>query len=153
MRRKDQEITDKKEIEAILKKAFVCHLGLSDGEQPYVVPMNYGYEDGHVYLHCASEGKRLDILKKNNKVCFEMDLFEIEVIKKNEQPCDWGTSYRSVIGYGTAELVEDVEKKAGALDVIVKSLDDRNFTLPMEVVKKTAVIDITVTEMTGKTSG
>ena len=153
MRRKDKEITDKAEIEAILKKAFVCHLGLSDGDRPYVVPMNYGYEDGHIYLHCAAEGKRLDIIKKNNKVCFEMDLFEIEVVKKNDQPCDWGTSYRSVIGYGTAKLIESAEEKSRALGIIVKSLDDRSFTFPEKEVKRTAVIDITITEMTGKASG
>lgn len=67
VRRKDKEITNRAEIEGILKKAFICHLGLSDGDLPYVVPMNYGYEDGHIYLHCATEGKKLDIIKKNNK--------------------------------------------------------------------------------------
>jgi len=150
MRRKDREITNQAEIEAVLKKAFVCHLGLADGDQPYVVPMNYGYEDGHVYLHGADEGKKIDILKKNDKVCFEMELFQSEIIKGGDQPCDWGTAFRSVIGFGTAKLLENVEEKTRALNVILKAHDDRSFTFPEEMLKMTAVIDITIREMTGK---
>lgn len=150
MRRKDREIMNQAEIEAVLKKAFVCHLGLADGDQPYVVPMNYGYEDGHVYLHGADEGKKIDILKKNDKVCFEMELFQSEIIKGGDQPCDWGTAFRSVIGFGTAKLLENVEEKTRALNVILKAHDDRSFTFPEEMLKMTAVIDITIREMTGK---
>lgn len=150
MRRKDREITNQAEIEAILKKAFVCHLGLADGDQPYVVPMNYGYEDGHIYLHGADEGRKIDILKKNDKVCFEMELFQSEIIKGGDQPCDWGTAFRSVIGFGTARLLETAEDKIKALNVILKAHDDRSFTFPEEMLKMTAVIDITIREMTGK---
>lgn len=150
MRRKDREITNQAEIEAVLKKAFVCHLGLADGDQPYVVPMNYGYEDGHIYLHGADEGKKIDILKKNDKVCFEMELFQSEIIKGGDQPCDWGTAFRSVIGFGTAKLLENAEDKTRALNVILKAHDDRSFTFPEEMLKMTAVIDITIREMTGK---
>lgn len=153
MRRKDKEITNKTEIEAILKKAFICHLGLSDGDRPYVVPMNYGYEDGHLYLHCAKEGKKLDMIKKNNKVCFEMELSGAKVINKTDQPCDWGMYYRSVIGYGTAELIEAAEEKVRALGIIVKSVDEGSFTFPEDEVKRTTVIDVTIEEMTGKASG
>lgn len=153
MRRKDKEITNKTEIEAILKEAFICHLGLSDGDQPYVVPMNYGYEDGHIYLHCAAVGKKLDIIKKNNKVCFAVELPGAKVVKKDDQPCDWGMSFRSVIGYGTAELIEAPEEKIKALGIIVKGVEDRSFSFPEAEVKRTAVIDVTIQEMTGKASG
>jgi len=152
MRRKDREITNKKEIEDVLKKAFVCHLGLADGDQPYVVPMNFAYEDGHIYLHCASEGRKLDLIKKNNKVCFEVEWFNPEVIKNGDQPCDWGTAFRSVIGSGTAALLETSEEKCRGLTVILKRFDDRNFTFPEEMMKQTAVIDITISEMTGKSA-
>lgn len=150
MRRKDREITNKAELEAVLKKAFVCHLGLADGDQPYVVPMNYGYEDGHIYLHGANEGRKIDILKKNSKVCFEMELFQSEIVKGGDQPCDWGTSFRSVIGFGTAKLMDTNEEKIRALNLIVGAHDGRSFTFPEEMLNMTAVIDITITEMTGK---
>lgn len=150
MRRKDRELTNKADIEAVLKKAFVCHLGLADGAQPYVVPMNYGYEDGHIYLHGAAEGRKIDILRKNNKVCFEMETFDPQIVKVGDQPCDWGTAFRSVIGFGTARLLETNEEKIHALSIIVKPHDGRDFTFPEAMLKLTAVIDITIGEMTGK---
>lgn len=150
MRRKDRELTHLADIEAILKKAFVCHLGLSDGDQPYVVPMNYGYETGHLYLHCALEGRRIDMIKKNPKVCFEMEIFNREVIKNGDQPCEWGTAYRSVIGSGTASLMKTAEEKTKGLTVILKRFDDRDFTFADKMLDETAVIDITISEMAGK---
>ena len=150
MRRKDRELTNMADIEAVLKKAFVCHLGLADGDQPYVVPMNYGYEDGHIYLHGADEGRKIDILKKNNKVCFEMETFQSEIIKGGDQPCDWGTAFRSVIGFGTAELLQSNEEKIRGLNIILKAHDDRSFAFPEAMLNMTAVIDITIKEMTGK---
>lgn len=150
MRRKDRELTNMADIEAVLKKAFVCHLGLTDKDQPYIVPMNYGYEEGHIYLHGADAGRKIDIIKKNNKVCFEMELFESEIIKGGDQPCDWGTAFRSVIGFGTAKLLQTPEEKTKGLNVILKSHDDRDFTFPEKMLEATAVIDITINEMTGK---
>lgn len=150
MRRKEKELTNQSDIEAILKKAFVCHLGLADGDRPYVVPMNYGYEDGHIYLHGAAEGKKLDIIKKNDKVCFEMELFQQEIIKPGDQPCDWGTAFQSVIGFGTAKLLQTDEEKTRALNIIIKPHDGRSFAFPEGMLKLTAVIDITIEEMTGK---
>lgn len=150
MRRKDRELSNIAEIEVILKKAFVCHLGLTDGDQPYIVPMNFGYENGHIYLHGAADGRKIDIIKKNSKVCFEMELFESEIIKGGDQPCDWGTVFRSVIGFGTAELLESSEDKIRGLGIILKVHDDRTFTFPEAMLAETAVIQITITEMTGK---
>ena len=58
MRRKDREITDRAEIEAILNEAMVCRIGLADGGEPYVVPLSFGYEDGSVYIHSAPEASK-----------------------------------------------------------------------------------------------
>ena len=150
MRRKDRELTNMTDIEDILRKAFVCHLGLVDGDQPYVVPMNYAYIDGHIYLHGAAEGRKIDLIRKNSKVCFEMERYNREIIKSGDDPCDWGTSFRSVIGFGNAVLLEGAEEKSKALAAIVGRSDDRAFNFPEKMLSLTAVIDITITEMTGK---
>lgn len=152
MRRRDRELTVKADLEEILRKAFVCHLGLVDGDQPYVVPVNFAYEDGHIYLHGAAEGRKLDLIRKNNKVCFEMELFSSEIIKNDGQPCNWGTAFQSVIGTGTAKIVEDQEEKIKDLNIIVKrfSNGEGGFTFPESELVNTAVIDITITEMSGK---
>lgn len=150
MRRSDKEITEMKEIEKILKEAFVCHLGLVDGDQPYVVPMNYAYKDGCIYLHCAAEGRKLDLIEKNNKVCFEMEITPGNIVKNGDQPCDWGTVYRSVIGTGLATLLTSREDKMKALKAIVATLDDRDLSFHEGDFSVTTVIRIDIKEMTGK---
>ena len=74
MRKVEREIRDQAEILAIMNEALVCRLGFSDEGTPYVVPMNFGLGENCLYLHCAREGRKLDILRKNDRVCFEMDL-------------------------------------------------------------------------------
>ena len=74
MRRKDKEIADKKEIESIIERANVCRIGLSENNLPYVVPVNFGYKNNNIYFHSAPMGKKIDILKKNNNICFEIDI-------------------------------------------------------------------------------
>ena len=73
MRRKEKEIKDRKEIISILQKAKICRIGLSENNKPYIVPMNFGYKEGCLYFHCANEGRKIGIIKKNNNVCFEID--------------------------------------------------------------------------------
>ena len=92
MRRHDKQITDASEIEDILRKASVCRLALCDEGRPYIVPLCFGYKDNVLYFHSASAGKKLDILRKNNNVCFEVDI-DNELVKTG-QVCDWGMKYK-----------------------------------------------------------
>ena len=68
MRRKDRQITDKDIINEILLKSDIARIALFDNEYPYIIPMNYGYKDNALYFHCAPEGKKLDLIKRNNNV-------------------------------------------------------------------------------------
>ena len=74
MRRKEKEITDKAEIESIIKQSVVCRLAMSVDGSPYVVPLCFGYAEDVLYLHSAQEGKKIEMLKQNNAVCFEFDI-------------------------------------------------------------------------------
>ena len=87
MRRKDKEITDKAEIESIIGSSMVCRLAMTDKNRPYIVPLCFGYKDNTLYFHSAGQGKKLDILKKNNLVCFEFDI-DYEPIKE-DKAYDW----------------------------------------------------------------
>jgi nitroimidazol reductase NimA-like FMN-containing flavoprotein (pyridoxamine 5'-phosphate oxidase superfamily) len=152
MRRKDKEIQSREEIEAILEKATVCRLGLSCDNVPYVVPMNFGYREGSLYLHSAREGRKMDMLRANPRVCFEIET-DVEVIRA-EQPCDWGMKFSSVIGFGTASVLEDPEEKKSGLDAIMEHYGSKPAQpYPEAVLKHTAVIRVQVEEMTGKKSG
>lgn len=151
MRRKEKEITDKAEIEAILHKAHVCRLGMAEGRRPYIVPLCFGYRDNTLYFHAAREGKKLDILKKNDVVCFECDIDH--QLMRSEKPCEWGMEFRSVIGFGKASLIEDRSSKQSALDVIMEHYSGvSTFAYPDKILEKIVMIKVDIASMTGKKS-
>ncbi len=150
MRRSEKEITDKLAIKKIINASLVCRLALSDGNQPYIVPLCFGYQDRTLYFHSALEGKKIDILKKNNRTCFEFDV-NSEIIKA-EKACKWGMKYQSVIGFGKAVLVENIAEKKKALNIIMDHYSDRNFQFADKAIGKIAVIKIEIEGMTGKHS-
>ena len=151
MRRKDKEINDIALIEDIIFKARVCRLALYENAQPYIVPLCFGYKDNILYFHSAPEGKKLDILRNNNKVCFEFDT-DHELVM-GEKACGCSMKYRSVIGFGKAKFVEDIESKRRALDIIMHHYSDGSFEYPRESIQKTVIITVEVETMTGKKSG
>jgi uncharacterized protein len=149
MRREEREIKDQAGILAIMTEALVCRLGFSDEGTPYVVPMNFGLGENCIYLHCAREGRKLDIIRKNAKVCFEMDL--LREIRQSPAACGWGARFESVIGFGRAVLVEDPSEKKGALDRIMDHYGARPpFPYADDILAKTKVIRIDIESVAGK---
>ena len=151
MRGKDKEITDRKMIDSIIKESKVCRLALSEDDRPYIVPLSFGYDGTALYFHGALEGKKIDILRKNSNVCFEFDN-DGEPIQ-SDKGCDWSVRYKSVIGYGKARLLEDMDSKLRALDIIMKRYSGKSFAYPEKTVEKTAVIRVDIETVTGKMSG
>jgi hypothetical protein len=148
MRRSEREIKDRAVIDAIIRQCLVCRLGLSDGEEPYVVPLCFGYDGEALYFHSASEGRKIDILRKNSRICFEFDI--PEGMREAEQGCRWGIKYRSVIGFGTAEIVDDQEGKRRALEIVMAQYSGKEYIFPEDVVTKTAGIKVVIARVTGK---
>lgn len=154
MRRSDKEIKDKDTIQWILKEAQVCRIALCDDNKPYIVPMNFGFKDNYLYLHSASEGKKIDILNKNNNICFEVDI-GTELVR-SETACNWGMKYYSVIGSGKSYFVEDNEEKKEILDIIMQKYCEngaQSFEYSETTLNKTTVIKVEIAEITGKKSG
>lgn len=149
MRRTEREIKDRNEIETILKQASVCRLGLSIDDIPYIVPLNYGYKDNCLFFHCAKEGKKIEIIRQNNNVCFEIDIDSN--IKKSDSPCKWSAQYKSIIGFGRAFIVEDRKEKIRGLDVIMSHYRDRQkFEYTEKSLNDVLIIKVVIEEMTGK---
>ena len=150
--KRERQVTDPAQIRHILDTGKVLHLGLAVNDEPYVVPMNYGYvmeEDRLVlYLHSALQGKKLDMIRKNPRVFFEIDCdlmpFEGRV------PCQYGLVYSSIMGHGTATIVEDVEEKKQAMKVLMKTQTGKDFSFEDRLVSIVAVIRIDVSEYTAK---
>ena len=154
MRRKEKEIDDVSEMHEIIKQAGVCRLGLAVNNMPYVVPVNFGYdaEENCLYFHCAKEGRKMDMIKQNNTVCFEMDI-DMKIFNVEKTACNWSTSYRSVIGYGEAFILENSDDKKKALDVIMRQYSSAaSFEYNLTSIEKVALVKIAVTGMTGKKS-
>ena len=150
--KRELQITDESRILQILDTAKVLHLGLAVNDEPYVVPMNYGYilEDGKLvlYLHSAFQGKKLDMIRQNPRVFFELDCDWVPF--EGEKPCQYGLSYASVMGRGTARIVEDVEEKKRAMSVLMKTQTGKDFSFEDPLVSIVAVVRIDVAEYTAK---
>ena len=150
MRRKEKEITDIKEIESIIQKSQVCRLALADEGLPYIVPLCFGYKNKILYFHSAKEGQKIDILRRNRQVCFEFDIDAR--VRSGKTACAWGMGYKSVIGYGTASLVEDPEEKQKALDIIMRQYSEGEFEYSAKNLAEMLVIKVDISAMTGKKS-
>ena len=152
MRRKDREITDPGEIRAILERARVLHLGLNAEEEPYVVPMHYGFslEDGRLTLcvHCAKEGRKLELLRRDGRVFVEIDAGEALV--PAGKPCAWGAAYACVMGRGRAVIVEDEEEKAALLGLLMRTQTGAEHEITPAMAAAVCVLRIDVEEFSAK---
>ena len=152
MTKRERQVTGPKQILEILDKGKVLHLGLCVDNEPYVVPMNYGYrmEAGKLtlYLHSAVKGKKLDMIRANPRVFFSIDCDRMPFA--GDKPCQYGLVYSSVMGRGTAAIVEDVEEKQQAMTCLMKTQTGREFDFDAPLVSIVSVIRIDVAEYTAK---
>jgi nitroimidazol reductase NimA-like FMN-containing flavoprotein (pyridoxamine 5'-phosphate oxidase superfamily) len=154
MRRKDREITAVEKKLEIIEKNKVCRVALSQNNVPYIVPLNYGYSFENdkltLYFHSAVEGKKMDIIKKNNHACFEIDC-DGKLIE-NENPCSYGYSFKSIIGFGKIILMETTEEKINGLNMLMKHQTGKEaqYDFPEGVLEKVVVYKMDVEEFTGK---
>ena len=154
MRRKDREIQGIMDKVRIIEKCKYCRIGLSENNYPYIVPLNYGYsyekEKLTLFFHSAIEGKKIDIIKNNNKACFEID-YETKLIE-GEKACNYGYEYRSIIGFGKIIFLETNEEKIEGLNKIMQHQtgEKNNYTFNENEVKNVLVFKMVVEDFTGK---
>ena len=145
-----QDIVELEELESIIRKCDICHVGMVDVDEPYVLAFNFGYEDQTVWLHCAKEGKKLEILKRNNNVCISFNADQKLFARHEQVACSWRMAYRSVLIHGQAILVEDEEEKMKGLNSMMKNYSDREFSYSKPAVDNIMVIKIPVAAITGR---
>ena len=152
MTKRERQVTDEAQIRQILDKGQVLHLGLAVDNEPYVVPMNYGYtfegEKLVIYLHSAIRGKKLDMIQANPKVFFEIDC-DIAPFE-GRLPCQYGVTYSSIMGRGVARIVDDVEQKKQAMTILMKTQTGKDFSFDDKLVSIVAVIRVDVDAYTAK---
>lgn len=152
MRKANREVKDRVELIDILNKCDVCRVSFFDEDYPYIVPMNFGVlfeESLTLYFHCAVEGKKLDLIKKNNKVCFEMDCSH--QLKTGENACDYSMNFESIIGFGEIRVLTDKEERIKGLNQIMKHYGrNENFNYHEEVFSRTVILELKAESFTGK---
>jgi nitroimidazol reductase NimA-like FMN-containing flavoprotein (pyridoxamine 5'-phosphate oxidase superfamily) len=151
MRKVNQEIKDPKVLEEILSAAIICRVAMLDGDLPYIVPFNYGYKEGCIYIHSAQEGKKINLIQQNKQVCFEVE--ENAEIAKGEKACTWTTRYRSVVGYGTMEILSDDQSKQQGLEVIMAQHGAPELIeFNPKNLNRLVILKLSITSLTGKQS-
>ena len=151
MRRKNKEINDQKLIEEILLKSEICRLGIITNDVPYIVPVNYGYKDNTIYIHSAPEGRKIELIKKNNRVSFEIE-YRYEVIREGKS-CDWTTKFRSLMGKGTIDILTNHDEKVKGLDILMEQHGKSNNSYKQKLLDFVVILKLKIEELTGKQSG
>ncbi len=143
MRRADREIREVSEILKIVDGCQVCRLGLADEDSVYIVPLSFGYSwrNGKLtlYFHGAREGRKMELIRRNGKASFEMDLCGRLV--EGENGCQYSVCYQSVMGEGRIEIVKEPAQKELCLRHIMAHYTDRtDLEFSPQTVERTCVL-------------
>lgn len=153
MRRKDREITDYSKMIEILKQCDCCRVAFTEENGPYILPLNFGFtkkdEQLVFYFHGSKEGKKMELIKNQKQVGFELDCKHQLVT--GEIACDYSYLFQSIIGKGMIELVEDYDEKVTGLNVIMSQYSAQShWDYQEQMVNSVAVIKLVVSEWTCK---
>lgn len=153
MRRKDREVTDLMKIENIISRCTCCRIGFHDDGEVYIVPLSFGYEakgDTYIfYFHGAKEGRKIDLIKKNPIVGFEMDTNY--AVNEADLACGYSARFQSIIGNGVVSIVSEIkEKKLGLSLIMEHNTGKQNWDFDEKMVNAAAVLKLEVTKMSCK---
>ena len=144
--------TDRDKIDPIIRACLVCRLALSRDDQPYVLPVSFGYDGECLYFHTGFLGQKIDIMEANPRVCFEFEE-GVAVTPNPADPCKTGLTYRSVIGYGRVEEIHNLTAKERGLNCLMAQYGQGEHAYPVEALEGVRVWRIVIESMTGKAGG
>ncbi len=151
MRRSDREITEFRDIIAVMEKCDVCRIALNNNGYPYILPLNFGMSviDDRIelYFHGAMEGTKYELIEKDNRASFEMDCGHRLATDHEQGNCTM--EYKSVIGQGHMEILPDDEKDR-ALSILMKHYHQEDFPYNKAVIPHTKVFRLVVENVTAK---
>lgn len=150
----NREMHNVKDIDDVLNRADVCNMGMADGNKPYVLPLNFIFENNTVYIHCNNQGRMLKTIEKNNEVCLSFDCDREVFFRHENVACSYGMRYRSVIAFGKAILINDYDEKVKIMNSFMKKYTQRDdFTYNAPAVNNVRVLRIPLDSKTGKKYG
>jgi len=151
MRKQKKSISERGIIDEIIHNSQICHLACCLVDQPYVIPISFGYDGKTVYFHTARAGKKNEIFLKNPQVCLGFESF-IELITDQDQACGWTFDFQSVIAVGLIREIKDPKEKIAGLNQIMLHYSGKEWDMPEIEINKTKVWGVELTTVTGKNS-
>ena len=151
MLKSDREVTDRSQIDQIIRGSQVCHLGFAVQGEPYVLPMSFGYDGEALYFHTAREGTKIDLISANPRICFELER-DVTLVTSPDDPCGWTFHYESVVGYGTISELTSPERKAHALNQIMRQYSGHDWALTPAHLEPARIWRLSIESVTGKRS-
>jgi len=156
LRRSERAVTDRRRIESIIRSVTICRVGFADRGEPYVVPVNFGWEPGadgrpdRFWFHSATVGRKAQLIAGRPRVCVQLDA-DLDLITHYREACAWSQAYRSVMAWGPARAARDRAEARHGLDVIMRRHSDRDgWTYPDKVLDHTLVWCVEVERLTAK---
>ncbi len=147
-------IDNSKQIEEIIKACKICFLGLSDqNNQPYVIPMNFGYHNNIIYLHSGQFGRKWEIMKMNPKACVTFNVGENIKYQDEQVACSWRMQSKSVVATGNIEFINNIDEKEEILHIFMKQYSDKAFKFNTPAVKNVGVMRMKIESITAKEFG
>ena len=154
MKRAEHKVINRELMASVLKKADVCRIGFAHGNIPYIVTLNFGFKQGSkpvLYFHCGSKGRKLEMMARNNYVCFEMDTDHTLV--KNTRACGWSMKSRSIVGYGYLSVVNDTTEMGQGLDLIMDHYGGSgSYDYDKDILRKTVVLRLEISEFSARST-
>lgn len=151
---KNKTVLEDIKIEEIIQKCNVCNIAMIDSlNKPYVIPMNFGYDNKTVYLHGAPSGKKIEILKYNKDVCVSFSTDHELRFQSEGVACSYSMKYRSVVANGKVEFIESSEEKIKALNIIMKNYTERSFNYNKPAVRDVNVFKVNIEKIEGRVYG
>ena len=134
------------EIDQIINGSQACFVGMVDLEgKPYVLPFNFAYEDGRLFIHSGPEGKKIDIWNKNPEVCISFSTdYEVNV-RHEKVACSYSMKYRSVLVHGKVVPIVDLDEKGRILNIVMGKYAGRNdFSFGEPALKNVSVFEVLI---------
>lgn len=147
-------ITDQQEIDAIINKCEVCYVSMVDENNlPYVLPFNFGYDDGVIFLHSSQKGQKINILKNNPSVCIAFSTDHKLRYQSEQVACSYSMKYRSVLAFGKVEFIDDHEEKTAFLTKVMSHYTNREFIFNAPALREVCTYKVKVEKFTAKIYG
>jgi len=151
MRRSEKEIKNRAEIDKIIQDSDICRLAFAVHNEPYLVPVSFGYDGACIFIHTAKKGRKIDCINANNRVCFEFER-NVSLVEDKNKPCKWDMEYESVIGYGNITELHTFEQKTIGLNCIMDNYSGQEWEFSEKDTKSVRVWKILITSVAGKRS-